>query len=104
MLSYLKTNVWCKMTYCYVLFCMYMQQLRKADRQPSSQAASAGANANANSSSSSPAPGTPGGREAKHQNSVSRYCMPQHATYTPPDPTARTYLSLSTFILSSNLY
>ncbi|KAJ8926952.1 hypothetical protein NQ314_020804 [Rhamnusium bicolor] len=76
------------------------KQLRKADRQPSSQAASAGANAN----SSSPAPGTPGGRDAKHQNSVSRYCMPQHATYTPPDPTARTssislYLILSTYLV-----
>ncbi|KAJ8980725.1 hypothetical protein NQ317_019220 [Molorchus minor] len=60
----------------------YAEQLRKADRQPSSQAASAGANSN------TPAPGTPGSRDAKHQNSVSRYCMPQHATYTPPDPTA----------------
>nr|XP_023014801.1 calcium-dependent secretion activator [Leptinotarsa decemlineata] len=64
------------------------RQLRKADRQPSSQAASAGANSN----SSSPAPGTPGGRDAKHQ-SVSRYCMPQHATYTPPDPTAFAWFS-----------
>ncbi|XP_019873010.2 calcium-dependent secretion activator isoform X3 [Aethina tumida] len=66
----------------------YAEQLRKAERQPSTQAASAGTN------SSSPAPGTPV-RDAKHQNSVSRYCMPQHATYTPDatNPTAFAWFS-----------
>ncbi|XP_057672217.1 calcium-dependent secretion activator isoform X3 [Diorhabda carinulata] len=68
----------------------YAEQLRKADRQPSSQAASAGANTN--TQPVAPAPGTPGGRDAKHP-SVSRYCMPQHASYTPPDPTAFAWFS-----------
>nr|XP_015835980.1 PREDICTED: calcium-dependent secretion activator isoform X4 [Tribolium castaneum] len=71
----------------------YAEQLRKADRQPSPQAA---ASAGTNASSAAPgAPGNPGtpGRDAKQQNSVFRYCMPQHATYTPPDPTAFAWFS-----------
>ncbi|XP_044256566.1 calcium-dependent secretion activator isoform X1 [Tribolium madens] len=71
----------------------YAEQLRKADRQPSPQAA---ASAGTNACSATPgAPGSQGtqGRDAKQQNSVFRYCMPQHATYTPPDPTAFAWFS-----------
>ncbi|KAK9758790.1 MUN domain [Popillia japonica] len=57
----------------------YAEQLRKAERQPSPQ-------------SSSSNTGTPV-RDAKQQSSVYRYCMPQHATYTPPDPTAFAWFS-----------
>ncbi|KRT84972.1 Pleckstrin homology domain containing protein [Oryctes borbonicus] len=57
----------------------YAEQLRKAERQPSPQSTSSNT-------------GTPV-RDAKQQSSVYRYCMPQHATYTPPDPTAFAWFS-----------
>ncbi|GJQ68245.1 hypothetical protein Trydic_g10771 [Trypoxylus dichotomus] len=57
----------------------YAEQLRKAERQPSAQPTSSNT-------------GTPV-RDAKQQSSVYRYCMPQHATYTPPDPTAFAWFS-----------
>ncbi|XP_044764799.1 calcium-dependent secretion activator isoform X4 [Coccinella septempunctata] len=43
------------------------------------------------SSTTSSAPSS--GRDAKHEQSVYRYCMPQHATYKPPDPTAFAWFS-----------
>ncbi|XP_017777012.1 PREDICTED: calcium-dependent secretion activator isoform X3 [Nicrophorus vespilloides] len=58
-------------------------ELRKAERQTSAQPSSANSGTNT---------GTPS-RDAKQQSSVYRYCMPQHATYTPPDPTAFAWFS-----------
>ncbi|XP_022914758.1 calcium-dependent secretion activator isoform X4 [Onthophagus taurus] len=57
----------------------YAEQLRKADRPLAIQQSSSNT-------------GTPV-REAKQQSSVYRYCMPQHATYTPPDLTAFAWFS-----------
>ncbi|CAH1960786.1 unnamed protein product [Acanthoscelides obtectus] len=90
----------------------YAEQLRKAERQsgqPSADAGTAGAsnaggnagnaaaanasNAAANASStSSPVPARDA-KDAKHQNSLSRSCMPQHANYTPEGPMAFAWFS-----------
>ncbi|XP_031335903.1 calcium-dependent secretion activator isoform X4 [Photinus pyralis] len=63
----------------------YAEQLRTAERRPSPQPTDANACAKTNVGSQS--------RDAKQQSSVLRYCMPPHATYTPPDPTAFAWFS-----------
>lgn len=65
----------------------YAEQLRQA---PQTQSGAQTANANS-TGPASPAPQS--ARDAKHERSVYRYCMPQHATYTPPDLTAFAWFS-----------
>ncbi|CAH1121033.1 unnamed protein product [Ceutorhynchus assimilis] len=75
----------------------YAEQLRKADKPLASQSAqnaqAAGSGQPAGSAPAQGSPGTPSRLAKQHSNSVSRYCMPPHATYTPPDPTAFAWFS-----------
>ncbi|KAF7272951.1 hypothetical protein GWI33_014300 [Rhynchophorus ferrugineus] len=72
----------------------YAEQLRKADRPLASQAqVQAGQGQAANSGPAQGSPATPSRPVKQHSNSVSRYCMPSHATFTPPDPTAFAWFS-----------
>ncbi|XP_045481303.1 calcium-dependent secretion activator-like isoform X14 [Harmonia axyridis] len=63
----------------------YAEQLREPPPQ--------GVVASTGPSSSTTASAPSSGRDVKHEQSVYRYCMPQHATYQPPDPTAFAWFS-----------
>ncbi|XP_018322574.1 calcium-dependent secretion activator isoform X1 [Agrilus planipennis] len=81
----------------------YAEQLRTAEQRPSpSQASQVSASVDTNACAKATATSATGGaasaaRDAssKQQSSASvfRYCMPSHATYTPPDPMAFAWFS-----------
>ncbi|XP_030755943.1 calcium-dependent secretion activator isoform X2 [Sitophilus oryzae] len=71
----------------------YAEQLRKADRPLASQAQAQAGQGQAGAPGLPANPATPSRLAKQHSNSVSRYCMPPHATFTPPDPTAFAWFS-----------
>ncbi|KAL1493003.1 hypothetical protein ABEB36_011149 [Hypothenemus hampei] len=77
----------------------YAEQLRKPDHPVASQsaqnvqAAGSGQPAASVPAQAQGSPGTPSRLAKQHSNSVSRYCMPPHAIFTPPDPMAFAWFS-----------